>query len=219
MSMSSCDAGRASPGAPRCTKPLGNRSTSAAKGRTTINQEPHMARKAFAVNDAVRERVRHLAGIGLRQDDIAKIIACSSKTLRKRCRDDLDRGVAEANATVSGYLFAAAKAGNVTAQIFWLKTRAHWREKMAPEDPILGAESKSEVLVLPDNNRDPELTQVLRDAQEKYFARKPQRQPAEVRTGLEGQPVEPDNPVGTLADSRPNLLSGDQEQTASGPGV
>src|ERR1700719_3505602 len=80
MSMSSCDAGRASPGAPRCTKPLGNRSTSAAKGRTTINQEPHMARKAFAVNDAVRERVRHLAGIGLRQDDIAKIIACSSKT-------------------------------------------------------------------------------------------------------------------------------------------
>ena len=127
--------------------------------------------------------------------------------------------MAEANATVSGYLFAAAKAGNVTAQIFWLKTRAHWREKTAPEDPILGAESKSEVLVLPDNNRDPELTQVLRDAQEKYFARKPQRQPAEVRTGLEGQPVEPDNPVGTLADSRPNLLSGDQEQTASGPGL
>ena len=138
-----------------------------------------MARKAFAVNDAVRERVRHLAGVGLRQDDIAKIIGCAPKTLRKRCRDDLDRGVAEANATVSGYLFAAAKAGNVTAQIFWLKTRAHWREKTAPEDPILGAESKSEVLVLPDNNRDPELTQVLRDAQEQYFAGKPRRQPPE----------------------------------------
>jgi hypothetical protein len=27
------------------------------------------------------------------------------------------------------------------------------------------------VLVLPDNNRDPELTEVLRDAQEKYFAK------------------------------------------------
>ena len=178
-----------------------------------------MARKAFAVNDAVRERVRHLAGIGLRQDDIAKIIACSSKTLRKRCRDDLDRGVAEANATVSGYLFAAAKAGNVTAQIFWLKTRAHWREKTAPEDRIPDAESKSEVLVLPDNNRDPELTQVLRDAQEKYFARKPQRQPAEVRTGLEGQPVETDNSVGTLPDGGRNPLPGDEEQTTSGPGV
>jgi hypothetical protein len=186
---------------------------------TEINQDRPMARRAFVVNAAVRDKVRHLAGVGVSQDDIAKIIGCAPKTLRKRCRDDLDRGVAEANATVSGYLFAAAKAGNVTAQIFWLKTRAHWREKTAPEDPILGAESKSEVLVLPDNNRDPELTQVLRDAQEKYFARKPQRQPAEVRTGLEGQPVEPDNPVGTLADSRPNLLSGDQEQTASGPGL
>src|SRR6476660_5852462 len=95
------------------------------------------------------------------------------------------------------------------------------QEKTAPDHPVPGvnAEAKSEVLILPDNNRDPELTQVLREAQEKYFARKPQRQPAEVRTGLEGQPVEPDNPVGTLADSRPNLLSGDQEQTASGPGL
>ena len=27
-----------------------------------------------------------------------------------------------------GFLFNAAKNGNVTAQIFWLKTRAKWRE-------------------------------------------------------------------------------------------
>jgi hypothetical protein len=124
-----------------------------------------MARKAFAVNDAVREKVRHLAGIGLRQEDIAKIIGCSPKTLRKRLRDDLDRGVAEANATVSGYLFASAKAGNVTAQIFWLKVRAHWREKTTPDDPVPGSDAEANslvVLVLPDNSRDPELTQVLR---------------------------------------------------------
>jgi hypothetical protein len=192
---------------------------SAPPASSEINQDPPMARRAFVVNAAVRDKVRHLAGVGVGQDDIAKIIGCAPKTLRKRCRDDLDRGVAEANATVSGYLFAAAKAGNVTAQIFWLKTRAHWREKMAPEDPILGAESKSEVLVLPDNNRDPELTQVLRDAQEKYFAKKPRRQPAEVRTGLEGQPVETDNSVGTLPDGGRNPLPGDEEQTTSGPGV
>ncbi len=87
-----------------------------------------MARKPFAVNDAVRERVRYLAGVGVRQDDIAKMVGCSPKTLRKRLRDELDRGVAEANATIAGYLFAAAKAGNIPAIIFWLKTRAHWRE-------------------------------------------------------------------------------------------
>jgi hypothetical protein len=86
---------------------------------------------------------------------------------------------------MSGYLFAAAKAGNVTAQIFWLKTRAHWRERTTPDDPVLegDAETNSKVvLVLPDNSRDPELTQALRDAQEKYFARKPLLQPPELGT-------------------------------------
>jgi hypothetical protein len=29
---------------------------------------------------------------------------------------------------VAGFLFNSAKSGNVTAQIFWLKTRARWRE-------------------------------------------------------------------------------------------
>jgi hypothetical protein len=32
------------------------------------------------------------------------------------------------------------------------------------------------VLVLPDNSRDPELTQLLQEAQQKYFARKRQQQ-------------------------------------------
>ncbi len=136
-----------------------------------------MARQAFAVNEAVRERVRHLAGVGVRQDDIARIIGCSPKTLRKRLRDELDRGVAEANATIAGYLFAAAKAGNIAAIIFWLKTRAHWRERNATDDPVPGADGPSncEVLLLPHNGRDPELTEALREAQDKFFAGKRQR--------------------------------------------
>jgi hypothetical protein len=83
-----------------------------------IHQELSMARTTFAVDDALRERVRYLAGVGVRQDDIARIIGCAPKTLRKRLRDELDRGVAEANATIAGYLFAAAKAGNIAAIIF-----------------------------------------------------------------------------------------------------
>jgi hypothetical protein len=136
-----------------------------------------MARQAFAVNEAVRERVRHLAGVGVRQDDIARIIGCSPKTLRKRLRDELDRGVAEANATIAGYLFAAAKAGNIAAIIFWLKTRAHWRERNATDEPVPGADGPSncEVLLLPHNGRDPELTEALREAQDKFFAGKRQR--------------------------------------------
>jgi hypothetical protein len=137
-----------------------------------------MARKAFVFNETLREKVRHLAGVGVRQDDIAKIVGCAPKTLRKRCRDDLDRGVAEANAMVSGSLFAAAKGGNVPAQIFWLKTRAHWRERAAPDHPTPGSDTEANspvVLLLPDNSRDPELTQALRDAKEKHLPRKSRR--------------------------------------------
>ena len=139
-----------------------------------------MARRAFVVNEAMREQVRHLAGVGVRQDDIARIIGCAPKTLRKRCREDLDRGVAEANATVSGYLFAAAKAGNVTAQIFWLKTRAHWRERTEADEaaPAADGEPDSGILLLPDNCRDHDLTAALREAQQQFFAKKRrQRQP------------------------------------------
>ena len=139
-----------------------------------------MARKAFVVTDAMREQVRHLAGIGVPQADIATVIGCAPKTLRKCFRDELDRGVAEANATVAGYLFASAKRGNVPAQIFWLKSRANWREHKAPDDSVAatGAGSQSEVvLILPDNSRDPELTQALSDAQRKYFAGKRRHSP------------------------------------------
>jgi hypothetical protein len=98
-----------------------------------------MARKAFVVNQALREKVRHLAGVGVRQDDIAKIVGCAPKTLRKRCREDLDRGVAEANAMVSGCLFASAKGGNVTAQIFWLKSNQRYLK--FPSQPIWASRS------------------------------------------------------------------------------
>ena len=137
-----------------------------------------MARQAFVVSDAMREKVQYLAGLGVPQDDIAKIIRCDPKTLRKRFRDELDRGVAEANAMIGGYLFGAARGGSVPAQIFWLKTRARWREDRGPKDPIPGADAESTsqvILLLPDNSRDPELTEALQKAQEKYFSRKHRR--------------------------------------------
>jgi hypothetical protein len=122
-----------------------------------------MARTAFVADEAMREKVRYLAGVGVRQDEIALIIGCAPKTLRKRFRDELDRGVAEANPTVCGYLFAAAKAGNIPAIIFWLKTRANWREGTAADAqaadaraPRADAEADSPVLlVLPDNSAMP----------------------------------------------------------------
>ena len=48
-----------------------------------------MSRKAFVATDAMREMVRKLASRGVPQDDIAKIVDCAPKTLRKHFRDEL----------------------------------------------------------------------------------------------------------------------------------
>ena len=164
-----------------------------------------------------------------RQDDIAKIIGCAPKTLRKRFRDELDRGVAEANATISGYLFAAAKAGNIAAMIFWLKTRAHWRERSGgrtdAQAPRADAESNSQVvLVLPDNSRDPELTQVLRDAQARLLRQKTAgrsfRNQALIAPGLSRRASRADRRADDSSDRcRACRFPGEGGQTASAPGV
>ena len=100
-----------------------------------------MARAQFKPTEELRAKVRQLSTFGVSQDDVAKIVECSPKTLRKHFRRELDRGAAEANAAIAGYLFQNAKAGNVAAQIFWLKTRARWKpspdieEIVAPAGP------------------------------------------------------------------------------------
>lgn len=137
-----------------------------------------MARKRFVATDAMREQVRSLAARGVRQDDVAAIVDCDAKTARKYFREELDRGMAEANANVAGALYEKAMGGDTVAQIFWMKARAHWREK-EPEKPISSSDAEQishNVIALPDNNRDPELTEELRKTQEKYYARKQRQQ-------------------------------------------
>jgi hypothetical protein len=69
-----------------------------------------------------------MAAYGIPEADIALVVGIDAKTLRKWYREELDLGATKANAQVAGFLFSNAKSGNVTAQIFWLKTRARWRE-------------------------------------------------------------------------------------------
>jgi hypothetical protein len=72
-----------------------------------------------------------MAAYGIPAGDIGRVSGIDPKTLRTCYRDELDLGVTKANAQIAGFLFAAAKSGNVTAQIFWLKTRARWKEPPA----------------------------------------------------------------------------------------
>lgn len=81
----------------------------------------------------LRHIVQLHATIGTQQSVIADIIGIDAKTLRKHYREELDQSMAKANAQVGGALFNKAKNGDTTAMIFWMKTRAGWKETVRSE--------------------------------------------------------------------------------------
>src|SRR4030081_3087920 len=87
-----------------------------------------MSRRSHQPDPSQRRQVEAMAAYGIPETDVARTVGIDPKTLRKCYREELDLGTTKANAQVAGFLFNAAKNGNVTAQIFWLKTRAKWRE-------------------------------------------------------------------------------------------
>jgi hypothetical protein len=94
-----------------------------------------MARPRFEVTEQNRKTVRALAGFGLTHEQVARMIGLRSpKTLRKYFRTELGMGSLEANAQVARTLFRMATSGeNPAATMFWLKTRAKWRERSADD--------------------------------------------------------------------------------------
>ena len=86
-------------------------------------------RKQHAPTDAQRKLVQLHATMGTPQDMIARVLDIDPKTLRLYYRDELDLSTVNANATIGGKLFNKAKGGDTASMIFWLKTRAGWREK------------------------------------------------------------------------------------------
>jgi hypothetical protein len=99
-----------------------------------------MGRRAHRPDPAGRRQVEALAGYGVPETDIAGVIGIDPKTLRRHYRDELKHGHVKANARVAESLYRKATsdgAQSVTAAIFWLKTRAGWRETSVHEvEPI-----------------------------------------------------------------------------------
>lgn len=95
-----------------------------------------MARQAHKPSDDSRMLVKTLAGYGIPQADIGQKLGISKPTLLKYYREELDLGVVDANAKVAENLFKKATGDGskaVTAAIFWLKTRAGWKDTMTHE--------------------------------------------------------------------------------------
>ena len=76
-----------------------------------------------------RNQVEVLAGFGLPQHQIAVLLGCDPKTLRKHFDAELSLGDAKATAKIAQTLYNKAISGDTASLIFWLKARAGWREK------------------------------------------------------------------------------------------
>jgi hypothetical protein len=114
-----------------------------------------VGRPRWSPSEADREKIQTMAALGIQQEKIAAVFDISEKTLRAHCRVELDTGEALANAEVGRFLFDAATgretivnkdgeretrhigvtSATITAAIFWMKTRAHWKELMMHGGP------------------------------------------------------------------------------------
>lgn len=83
--------------------------------------------------DENRKIAKTLAAVGIPYEDIATKLEISADTLVKYYKTDLEAGRIDANASIGQTLFQQAKNGNTAAAIFWLKTRARWKETHAVE--------------------------------------------------------------------------------------
>lgn len=78
--------------------------------------------------DKQRSEVAALVSFGHTHEEIASYIDIDPKTLVKHYKREIDTALISANARVANRLFAKAVNDNdLSAQIFWLKTRARWR--------------------------------------------------------------------------------------------
>lgn len=99
-----------------------------------------MTRTAFRPTQEQRNNVEAMIGFGIREGDVCKLIInhqtgkpISEPTLRKHFPREIETGQLKANTKVGQTLFQIATEcpdmrARMTACIFWMKTRAGWRE-------------------------------------------------------------------------------------------
>jgi transposase-like protein len=128
-----------------------------------IEQKKSAGRPKHEPTDENIRLVRTLSGYGVPQEEIARQIGIHQETLRSHYRDELDAGVAQANAKVAESLYKKAIGDgpqSASSAMFWLKTRAQWKETQNVEHsgpnggPIEHAVSKIEHTIVDPNATD-----------------------------------------------------------------
>lgn len=93
---------------------------------------PKAGRKPHEPTKVTRDQVLAFCGMGMTHGQICKLLQISTPTLYKNYREELDTGEARMNFNVANNLYNIAtdpthKSG-AQAAMFWMKTRARWRE-------------------------------------------------------------------------------------------
>ena len=101
-----------------------------------------MGTLAHKVTDVNKIKVSSLKSFGHKHEEIARFLQISVDTLERHYREELDNALIVANSEVASILYKkAVKDEDLTAIIFWLKTRARWRT----EDTKQSLESNDEL--------------------------------------------------------------------------
>ena len=98
-----------------------------------IKDDKKVGRPPHLPDADTRNRVYELSKVGTRYEDIATMLSISADTLTKYYKPEFQKGRIEANAAIASTLYEKAKAGDTTSMIFWLKSRAQWKETQKHE--------------------------------------------------------------------------------------
>ena len=106
-----------------------------------------IGRPAHLPTSETRRQVEALASCGTQYELIARVLDISVPTLTKHYADVLEVAAAKANAMIAQSLYRRALSndkGAIAAAIFWLKSRAGWRDH-GPVDETATSPGKKEI--------------------------------------------------------------------------
>lgn len=106
-----------------------------------------VGRPSHSPTPETRRQVEALASSGTQYELIARVVDISVPTLTKHYADVLEVAAAKANAMIAQSLYRRALSndkGAVAAAIFWLKSRAGWRDH-GPVDDTNASLGKKEI--------------------------------------------------------------------------
>lgn len=114
---------------------------------------PAKGTSRFIVTDKILARVEAKARKGLSMEQIADVLGINYRTLYKHKKSNrefgeaIKRGQSKGLDTITNALFRAAKGGNITAQIFYLKNRGPdaWKDRTYIDETRHNATKPSQI--------------------------------------------------------------------------